>query len=335
MMKKYLYIIGQILLTGLVLSSCYKDIDLEDYRTAPKIVLNAVASPDTVVMASITLSSFFTDTAAFACIKDAEVELYVNNVFREKMQWQNHFKKPTPSWEKPEEYDNEGVYVSNVRPQAHDVVKIVANTSSGSVWAEETVPEKIEIEKVELSYRKVSGNGSVYINPDGTMREFDNIEIKYHITFQDTPGKFNYYCIRIEPSMTMDYSSEPVFIEQTSFLYGSIEDGSIDGDGGRAFSDKIIDGKKYTMVATETVDELYGPNVDRKIILYAITESYYYYLLTTLNIEDKLMQNLPSYGLAEPIRIPTNVHGGTSIFAAVNNDSRSIHFKLEPSLFGK
>jgi hypothetical protein len=47
------------------------------------------------------------------------------------------------------------------------------------------------------------------------------------------------------------------------------------------------------------------------------------------------MQNLPSYGLAEPIRIPTNVHGGTGIFAAVNNDSRSVHFKLELSLFGK
>jgi hypothetical protein len=332
MMKKFLPVIGQILLTGLLLNSCYKDLDLEDYRPVPKIVLNAVASPDTVIMASITRSSFFTDTEAFACIKDAEVKLYINGVFKEKMQWQDHIEEQIP-WQEHDEFDNEGTYVSSVKPQAHDVVKIVANTPSGSVWVEETVPEKIEIEKVEVSCRKVSGNGSFYMKPNGTSVEIDNIEIKYHITFQDTPGKSNYYCIRIEHAERMDYSPDPVFIEQASFLYGAIEDGTIDGDGGRAFSDKIIDGKKYTMVVSEITDEMIFHNggiLDRKVVLYSISESYYHYLTSTLNIDsEKIMENLPDYGLAEPIRIYSNVHGGTGIFAAVNSDSWGVELRLD------
>ena len=41
------------LLLGVFLTSCYRKIDLDEYRTTPKIVINSVVSPDTVVMASI------------------------------------------------------------------------------------------------------------------------------------------------------------------------------------------------------------------------------------------------------------------------------------------
>lgn len=49
-MKHLLY----TLLLGVFLTSCYRKIDLDEYRTTPKIVINSVVSPDTVVMASIT-----------------------------------------------------------------------------------------------------------------------------------------------------------------------------------------------------------------------------------------------------------------------------------------
>ena len=49
-MKHLLY----TLLLGVFLTSCYRKIDLDEYRTTPKMVINSVVSPDTVVMASIT-----------------------------------------------------------------------------------------------------------------------------------------------------------------------------------------------------------------------------------------------------------------------------------------
>lgn len=48
-MKHLLY----TLLLGVFLTSCYRKIDLDEYRTTPKMVINSVVSPDTVVMASM------------------------------------------------------------------------------------------------------------------------------------------------------------------------------------------------------------------------------------------------------------------------------------------
>lgn len=42
-----------------ILTSCYREIDVEKYRTTPKIVINCPISPDTVIRASITRTYFF------------------------------------------------------------------------------------------------------------------------------------------------------------------------------------------------------------------------------------------------------------------------------------
>ena len=52
MKQKYYTFI--LLLLSLSLSSCYKEIDLDKYRTQPKIVINCAISPDNVIMASVT-----------------------------------------------------------------------------------------------------------------------------------------------------------------------------------------------------------------------------------------------------------------------------------------
>ena len=44
-----------------ILTSCYREIDVEKYRTTPKIVINCPISPDTYIMSSITLNYFFSD----------------------------------------------------------------------------------------------------------------------------------------------------------------------------------------------------------------------------------------------------------------------------------
>lgn len=62
-MKHLLY----TLLLGVFLTSCYRKIDLDEYRTTPKMVINSVVSPDTVVMASITRTWFYPDKKEALC----------------------------------------------------------------------------------------------------------------------------------------------------------------------------------------------------------------------------------------------------------------------------
>lgn len=45
-------------LTGLSLTACYKDIDLEKYRPEPTLVLNSILSPDEVVRVQVARTVF-------------------------------------------------------------------------------------------------------------------------------------------------------------------------------------------------------------------------------------------------------------------------------------
>ena len=59
-MKPIFYL--SILLSSLLLTSCYRKFDLEEYRTTPKMVINSAFSPDTVVMASISRTWFHSES---------------------------------------------------------------------------------------------------------------------------------------------------------------------------------------------------------------------------------------------------------------------------------
>ena len=91
-MKHLLY----TLLLGVFLTSCYRKIDLDEYRTTPKIVINSVVSPDTVVMASITRTWFYPDKKPYVNLPHAHVELYINNQYIETMQWKTLNNPPEP-----------------------------------------------------------------------------------------------------------------------------------------------------------------------------------------------------------------------------------------------
>ena len=71
---------------ALLLQSCYSDIEFKGLIPEPVPVINAVATPDTVVMASISRSYSYEENLGDLYVKDADVELNVNNgEFIEKM----------------------------------------------------------------------------------------------------------------------------------------------------------------------------------------------------------------------------------------------------------
>ena len=317
-MNKKLFLVLAAL--SALLFSCYKDIDMEKYRPEPDLVLNGIISADTNIMLSISRTKFFTDTNRYEIIKDAGVSLHVNGIFREHLQWMAD-----------KSFYGGGIYSSSYKPQTGDLIKIEATTTYGEAWVEETIPPKVLIEDVAFSRKLIYDHTNFNVDPYGNIIEVPTIEITYRITFTDNSETMNYYFIRIdnprppfEDLGNLDYSSDPVFVEQVSVVDGLFGDKTIQGQGGRSFTDHLINGQRYTLVIRETLPGVnydYAPAWDRRILLYAITKSYYNYLTSMQTSADAANStNLSTFGFTEPVRIFTNINGGVGIMATSQHD---------------
>lgn len=313
-MKHLLY----TLLLGVFLTSCYRKIDLDEYRTTPKIVINSVVSPDTVVMASITRTWFYPDKKPYVNLPHAHVELYINNQYIETMQW-----KTLNNPRNPDQPDT--LFLSNTIPAEGDRIKIVASTPEyGTVTAEDIIPKKVPIKNASHTIKK--GNG-VY---QGTISDY--FEIYYEVTFDEFPEKNNYYLAKITQIKTgyygyyeteIDYI-DPVFKEQDAILDESMAFNGLEKRGGALFTDQSINGQTYTLQIKETTAEL-DETEQRIISIYSLSESYFLYLLSLQKIAGSTLEGgLGNIGLVEPLRVYSNVEGGTGILGGNQHSETTI-----------
>lgn len=313
-MKHLLY----TLLLGVFLTSCYRKIDLDEYRTTPKIVINSVVSPDTVVMASITRTWFYPDKKPYVNLPHAHVELYINNQYIETMQW-----KTLNNPRNPDQPDT--LFLSNTIPAEGDRIKIVASTPEyGTVTAEDIIPKKVPIKNASHTIKK--GNG-VY---QGTISDY--FEIYYEVTFDEFPEKNNYYLAKITQIKTgyygyyeteIDYI-DPVFKEQDAILDESMAFNGLEKRGGALFTDQSINGQTYTLQIKETTAEL-DETEQRIISIYSLSESYFLYLLSLQKIAGSTLEGgLGNIGQAEPLRVYSNVEGGTGILGGNQHSETTI-----------
>lgn len=313
-MKHLLY----TLLLGVFLTSCYRKIDLNEYRTTPKMVINSVVSPDTVVMASITRTWFYPDKKPYVNLPHAHVELYINNQYIETMQW-----KTLNNPRNPDQPDT--LFLSNTIPAEGDRIKIVASTPEyGTVTAEDIIPKKVAIKNASHTIKK--GNG-VY---QGTISDY--FEIYYEVTFDEFPEKNNYYLAKITQIKTgyygyyeteIDYI-DPVFKEQDAILDESMAFNGLEKRGGALFTDQSINGQTYTLQIKETTAEL-DETEQRIISIYSLSESYFLYLLSLQKIAGSTLEGgLGNIGLAEPLRVYSNVEEGTGILGGNQHSETTI-----------
>ena len=313
-MKHLLY----TLLLGVFLTSCYRKIDLDEYRTTPKMVINSVVSPDTVVMASITRTWFYPDKKPYVNLPHAHVELYINNQYIETMQW-----KTLNNPRNPDQPDT--LFLSNTIPAEGDRIKIVASTPEyGTVTAEDIIPKKVPIKNASHTIKK--GNG-VY---QGTISDY--FEIYYEVTFDEFPEKNNYYLAKITQIKTgyygyyetkIDYI-DPVFKEQDAILDESMAFNGLEKRGGALFTDQSINGQTYTLQIKETTAEL-DETEQRIISIYSLSESYFLYLLSLQKIAGSTLEGgLGNIGLAERLRVYSNVEGGTGILGGNQHSETTI-----------
>ena len=322
----------------LALTACMKIIDLDSLRPEPTLVVNCIAIAGEPLTASVSRTWFITEYYPNVILSEADVRLFVNGTFISRMAYEDMMGE----W-----YNSTGLFVSGYIPATGDKVRVeVREANLGEAWAETTVPRVADV----LS-------ASVAISIDSTSYSYLWKMVDYTITFRDDASTMDYYQFRMERGrpvyeaddgftgefwwnpLSPDYSEEPLFKQASSTLDEVLGNGWLSGYRGRVFSDELINGKEYTMRLSEE-RSLYGSDsgypdsvaykapADRfRVLFHKISPGYYFYLKALQDQSDDSMTNtLINIGLAEPIRVYSNIEGGVGIMGACHRDTLVVEY---------
>lgn len=311
-MKHILFIASLLLLT-----SCYQEIDLDKYRNDEGeniLTINAIQNPDSLVSAVATRTFFYPDNHFEPTFVDSlDIELWINNEFIQTMDYNSSKNK----------------YEANVYPKEHDKIELRTQFKQTEIAAKSYMPEKVEIESVK----------SYIEGPTFIFQQNDYI-FNHEITFTDNADEENYYFLYIAEFNGMmemgidnqDYDREIVFQELKQQLNDLMPGASLNPHNGMPFTDRTINGRTHTLKVREIMqqhhiyspDEFFHPAVKRIFRLYAISKEYYNYLFDLLrqNQDTGIGGGLIDIGAVEPIKIYTNIEGGTGILGCYAVDCK-------------
>lgn len=301
-----------------LLTSCYSEIDFGELMPEPRPVVNAIASPDTVVIASISHTYSLDENVDDLFIKNADVQLTVNGGYHEQMTMVE-YDDTTDRYEPRQVV----AYVSAYRPQPGDRIEITASTPLGEARCSDVVPHPIEITGVETTLT-LNSDGSIVWDDDGSYIA-TTYDATYHVQFHDPAGVDNYYLVNVSSDYYL-YSSgiyidyiDPLFEMQNQDITNIGSDNLLRNGWGWTFSDDGIDGMDYSLSLREEGMTLGNQESQpqlrhRRIRLYSISENYYKYLRSLLKDEQRDESALGDIGILEPVTIFSNIEGGTGIF---------------------
>ena len=300
-MKRIWYI-----LIGISLTACLTEVDLSDLRESPRLVVNGVAVAGESLRVSVTRTWFYTDDHPNVVIPDATVRLYVNG----------HYEETIPFVPGDTLFNAAGNYQAAFVPQVADRLRLeVSAPGYEAVHAETEVPQPSTLVDAKAVQEVITA--------DSTMKR-----ISYAICFQDAAEEENYYLFRLEEGylsedstyrwhvLHLDYAEEPLFGQNSSALDQILFPQYLSGYDGRVFSDEAINGLPYTIHLQNTYSYSGTPRIKRlRVRLYAISADYYKYLKTLQDQSNNSFANhLIDAGLAEPIRVYSNIDGGLGTF---------------------
>ena len=290
---------------ALVVAGCEQTVDMERYRGEHTLVVNAVANTDTTIMASVSATWFYTDTQKPAPYTDLNVELLVNDQSKGLLPY------------------SDGLYRSDVKPKAGDRVMLRTVAEGRELTASDTMPDGVTIENVDVKVEKVAGPGGVQITPEGVVSFDYDMAYTYTISFTDkTPGSHYYYVSVSSPTFrvpTFDYSYDPHFVATTQEINQSLSFLKTVSTNGFPFTNAVDSTARHTIVLVErSAPFMYFAAEDRErvVTIFSITEAYYRYMVTLLaNFDVTWHGDMTEKGLVQPMKIFSNVSGGTGIFA--------------------
>ena len=333
----------------LLASSCMKEIDLEHLRPDPKLVLNGLVLAGDTVRVHLTRTWFYTEDKPDLNIKNPDIKLFVNGVFKEQMTWVEYSEEglyPSDWYSYDDNLDIRGYYTATYQPAEGERIRITAEAEGfASISAETIVPVKPSLKDIAVHEKKTVTEEYYYTHPPRDIR----------VIFEDNPGKRDFYIINFEYGFPLhgegygkveytgeygwrayspDYSSDPLFTSHLSAIDKILGYDWISGEHGRAFSDDLIEGKEYTIKlrsdkyyysysSSDYIPDDQRPPDMYRVNLYSITEDYYRYIKAIIEMRDGggVNEHMSDIGLAEPVRMFSNVEGGVGILGAATRDS--------------
>lgn len=330
-MKGLLYTVGVVAM--LLLSvGCEKIVELNVVDFNNKLVVNAVLSPDTVVMAAIgEVRDIEFEDIADSGINGTFLAEYVsssdytyrNRTFslkRSSIQSKinayvvlNGIEK-FPMWLNADTLDSR--FVSECRPQVGDKVELFVSVDTVgylSVRASAEIPpqQRIEVVKHEVVY---SENAPMmfegYEVPDNSGE--DSI-MRVTLKINDPANERNYYRLRVvgagNKNATELFSCDDQLFYDPDLVnkYGFI----IPAYFSNVFNDDLIDGKEYTFTVESRKRK--EPNARTIIELQSISSDLYYYIKSYMKYR---IAEFDSFDV--PIGIYSNVENGWGILGAAS-----------------
>ena len=330
-MKTFIHYLS-VLIATLIIVSCENELPFSIKDNPPKLVMNALINAES--QANLLFLNF-TGKDATTHIQNATIEVRVNGQLTESL-------RPLPP---EQEGDPQCRFNITSKFTPGDVVRIDALTDDGKyhAWAEVTVPQRpAEIENIDTL--------TVPMLEYGHIRKY----LRYRITLKDRPYETNYYRIVVDKQTTLrkynyeeEGKGEYSFWTKHSYSFIGREDIVLtdgqpstgqDEDNGLfdtarniygVFDDSRFKNTSYTMTVynsthVETAsEEGFFHQMDIIIHLRSITEVEYYYL-KALNLVDS---DIYDETIDEPIKYPSNVHGGTGMIGISTEVSKKIEIE--------
>lgn len=301
-----------------VISACRKKLDIDIPEADKNIVVNGIITPDSLIKINISKSQNSLDNGKIPYLETATVKLYEDDEFIEELS-----------------HTTSGNYISTINPEINKKYKINVDYENLK-----SVNAKIElINSVEI----ISIDTSKVVSTEDYGGENSKFFLK--IKFDDNANEENYYFISLTISVPEYAYAEDttIFIGMTELLAGvnsndpvfRNEDSYFNFEGmeGRAFSDKLFNGKQYTLKVNTTYwNGNYSPygyqeydteQTTVKIKLLTINRDIYNYIIS-YNLNDQTGDD----PFAQPVQVYTNIENGLGLFSGYTMYEDSVIFDL-------
>lgn len=314
---------------ALLLFSCEKTIEFKGEETQPLLVVNSIVQPDSALVASVTNSVFFLSDNYIMPVENANVQLFVNNNFVEKMQLYN--ERITDLDYRPNVYYNHSVYISDYKIKTGDKIRYeISAPNFDKVWAENTVPAVTEIISLDTVVEKITQKEQYDEN------YYSHYNFNFSLKFKDNANEKNYYRLTVDAAyFYYDEENEPVVMRRSPYYFDSKDmifnndpltntDGEYHSNGYDIFSDDLINGKEYSLSFSFLTDYNVNANLNGNIFyiqLQSLSSEYYMYLRTLSS------QNNEMGIFAEPTQIFNNINGGIGILGAFSVSEKMIVYQ--------
>ncbi len=302
------WMIFNVLILGLLVSSCEKSLEYQLSNQNSKVVMYAFPMPDSTLNIHGSYTTDILTDKKFDELSGMFVSVYENGIFINKYNYD-----PSKEW----------LTINDLILQYNDQIKIVFNLEDGdSVFAETIIPEAVPIISIDTST-------VVDINENNVEEHM----LKCSIEINDPSGIDNYYQLRVD-SKIITKNAEDNYLEKVETIefvkedkiflardYETVLITDIDYQGtfddfymnGQTYKFDILIPNKYLSVQENEVRNVLAFH------LYSLTNEYYLFLRTFL--EEQAFREDPIY---DQSNVFSNVNNGLGVVAGLSVSCDSI-----------